>query len=67
MFLLSSYFFCSVISLLLIQFFHQENIFPSEKIQKKVLDYWDKAHYYQAAKKSRKPLTALARFRIRER
>ncbi|CAH3189471.1 unnamed protein product, partial [Porites evermanni] len=45
----------------------EENIFPSEKIQKKVLDYWDKAHYYQAAKKSRKPLTALARFRIRER
>jgi len=44
----------------------QENKFPGV-VQKKVLSLWDAAHYLKAERESVKPLTPLARFRIRER
>ncbi|KAJ7392237.1 hypothetical protein OS493_013615 [Desmophyllum pertusum] len=43
-----------------------ENHF-TDMAQKKVLYFWDVGHYYQESEKRSKPLTPLARFRIRER
>ncbi|KAL9978711.1 hypothetical protein ACROYT_G016261 [Oculina patagonica] len=44
----------------------KENHF-SYVARKKVLYFWDVGHYYQESEKRNKPLTPLARFRIRER
>ena len=49
-----------------ITFLFQKNNF-SDVARKKVILYWDAGHYYLESEKRNKPLTPLARFRIRER